>query len=42
MNGMDRAGVTYLLQAEGRGASTAVETELTRVELERQNAAPAK
>jgi lipoprotein NlpI len=40
MNGMDRAGITYLLQAEGRGAPSAVETDLTHAELERLNAAP--
>jgi tetratricopeptide (TPR) repeat protein len=39
-NGMHRAGLIYLLQAEGRGAPGAVETGLVGAELARLNALP--
>jgi tetratricopeptide (TPR) repeat protein len=39
-NGMDRAALIYLLQAEGGGAPGAVETGLVRAELTRLSALP--
>ena len=34
-SGMDRAGLIYLMQADGRGAPHRIETELVRIELSR-------
>jgi tetratricopeptide (TPR) repeat protein len=38
-SGMDRAGLIYLMQADGKGAPHRIETELTRIELSRAAAA---
>ena len=38
-SGMDRVGLTYLVQIDGKGAPAAMETGLARSELERRKAA---
>lgn len=40
--GMDRAGLVYLTQADGKGAPHRVETALVRIELDRSAAEPSR